>query len=126
MMAIVDTYKSLPNLLIWETVHEPDGNSDPFNAAQNTYDVIYQMDGYHPVSTVLDCENYILLFAVRHGCRYHTFTTRCGSGGHNRQAYRPFFQDAYPLCINATFRRCGTRRVRETLVTADAMTARAA
>ncbi|KIM61882.1 hypothetical protein SCLCIDRAFT_25538 [Scleroderma citrinum Foug A] len=64
MMAIVDTYKSLPNLLIWETVHEPDGNSDPFNAAQNTYDLIYQMDGYHPVSTVLDCENYILLFAA--------------------------------------------------------------
>ena len=59
---IVGTYKSLPNLLIWETAHEPDGNSDPFNAAQNTYDLIYQVDGYNPVSVVLNCENYSILW----------------------------------------------------------------
>ncbi|KAF9238634.1 hypothetical protein BU15DRAFT_88279 [Melanogaster broomeanus] len=52
----VQAYSSLPNLLLWETAHEPDGNSDPFTAARDTYDLIYQMDGYHPVSIVLNCE----------------------------------------------------------------------
>jgi len=52
----VATYSSFPNLLLWETAHEPDGNSDPFNAARDTYDLIYEMDGYHPVSIVLNCQ----------------------------------------------------------------------
>ncbi|KAI6151535.1 hypothetical protein BKA82DRAFT_4100289, partial [Pisolithus tinctorius] len=43
---LVNTYKSLPNLLTWETAHEPDGNSDPL------------MDGYHPIGIVLNCEDY--------------------------------------------------------------------
>ena len=54
----VNTYASIPNLLNWETAHEPDGNSDPHNATQQTYDLIYQMDGYHPISIVLNCEDY--------------------------------------------------------------------
>jgi hypothetical protein len=54
----VNTYASIPNLLNWETAHEPDGNSDPQNAAQATYDLIYQLDGYHPVSIVLNCQDY--------------------------------------------------------------------
>jgi len=54
--AQVATYSSLPNLLLWKTAHEPDGNSDPFNAAHDTYDLIYEMDGYHPVSIVLNCQ----------------------------------------------------------------------
>lgn len=52
----VEAYSSLPNLLLWETAHEPDGNSDPFGAARSTYDLIYQMDGYHPISIVLNCQ----------------------------------------------------------------------
>jgi hypothetical protein len=44
--------------LNWETAHEPDGNSDPLGAAQSTYDLIYELDGYHPVSIVLNCEDY--------------------------------------------------------------------
>ena len=52
----IEAYKSLPNLLLWETAHEPDGNSDPLDAALNAYDLIYQMDGYHPVSIVLNCQ----------------------------------------------------------------------
>jgi len=52
----VATYSSLPNLLLWETAHEPDGNSDPFNAARDAYDLIYGRDGYHPVSIVLNCQ----------------------------------------------------------------------
>ena len=52
----VQAYSSLPNLLLWETAHEPDGNSDPLGAARSTYDLIYEMDGYHPVSIVLNCQ----------------------------------------------------------------------
>ena len=52
----VDAYSSLPNLLLWETAHEPDGNSDPLGAARSAYDLIYQMDGYHPISIVLNCQ----------------------------------------------------------------------
>ncbi|KAG1757074.1 hypothetical protein EDB19DRAFT_1932603 [Suillus lakei] len=70
----VNTYASIPNLLNWETAHEPDGNSDPQNAAQATYDLIYQMDGYHPVSIVLNCQDY---------------------------NFSPY--DAYPIGINATW-----------------------
>jgi hypothetical protein len=54
----VNTYASIPNLLNWETAHEPDGNSDPQDAAQATYDLIYEMDGYHPISIVLNCQDY--------------------------------------------------------------------
>ena len=52
----VEAYSSLPNLLLWETAHEPDGNSDPIHAAGNAYDVIYEKDGYHPVAIVLNCQ----------------------------------------------------------------------
>ncbi|KAG1894306.1 uncharacterized protein F5891DRAFT_1256151 [Suillus fuscotomentosus] len=52
------TYASIPNLLNWETAHEPNGNSDPLDAAQSTCDLIYKLDGYHPVSTVLNCQDY--------------------------------------------------------------------
>jgi hypothetical protein len=52
---LVETYSSLPNLLLWETAHEPDGNEDPVDAARTAYDLIYQLDGYHPVSIVLNC-----------------------------------------------------------------------
>jgi hypothetical protein len=55
---LVETYSSLPNLLLWETAHEPDGNEDPVDAARTAYDLIYQLDGYHPVSIVLNCHDY--------------------------------------------------------------------
>jgi len=54
----VNTYASIPNLLNWETAHEPDGNADPHNATLETYDFIYAMDGYHPISIVLNCQDY--------------------------------------------------------------------
>ncbi|KIJ18323.1 hypothetical protein PAXINDRAFT_167512 [Paxillus involutus ATCC 200175] len=76
-------YSSLPNLLLWETAHEPDGNSDPFTAARNTYDLIYQLDGYHPVSIVLNCQDY-------------NFTPYV-------EGADIVLEDAYPLGINATY-----------------------
>ncbi|KAI6147833.1 hypothetical protein BKA82DRAFT_504340 [Pisolithus tinctorius] len=81
--SMVNTYKSLPNLLTWETAHEPDGNSDPLNAAKQAYDLIYQMDGYHPISIVLNCEDYNFSPYV--------------------EGADIVLEDAYPIGINATY-----------------------
>lgn len=40
------------------TADEPDGWVDPLNGTTNAYDLIYSLDGYHPVSLVLNCQNY--------------------------------------------------------------------
>lgn len=80
---LVNTYKSLPNLLTWETAHEPDGNSDPFDAAKQAYDLIYQLDGYHPVGIVLNCEDY-------------NFTPYV-------EGADIVLEDTYPIGINATY-----------------------
>ncbi|KAH0834098.1 hypothetical protein J3R83DRAFT_11385 [Lanmaoa asiatica] len=79
----VQAYSSLPNLLLWETAHEPDGNSDPLNAARNTYDLIYKQDGYHPVSIVLNCQDYNFAPYV--------------------EGADIVLEDAYPVGINATY-----------------------
>jgi len=54
----VNHIKSRPNLLLWYTADEPDGTSDPLNATTLTQDLINTLDSYHPVSLVLNCENY--------------------------------------------------------------------
>ncbi|KAJ3785302.1 hypothetical protein GGU10DRAFT_355280 [Lentinula aff. detonsa] len=62
----VNHIKSRPNLLLWYTADEPDGTSDPLNATTLTKNLINTLDGgdgqggagYHPVSLVLNCENY--------------------------------------------------------------------
>jgi len=64
--AQVNQVKSRPNLLLWYTGDEPDGTSDPLNATLIASDLITSLDGgdgrggagYHPVSLVLNCENY--------------------------------------------------------------------
>ncbi|KAI9459374.1 hypothetical protein HD554DRAFT_2137182 [Boletus coccyginus] len=54
----VNVIKTRPNLLLWYTGDEPDGTSDPLNATTIAYDLIYSLDGYHPVSLVLNCQDY--------------------------------------------------------------------
>ncbi|OSD00692.1 hypothetical protein PYCCODRAFT_1437014 [Trametes coccinea BRFM310] len=54
----VNRIKNSPALLLWYTGDEPDGTSDPLNATSIAYDLINSLDGYHPVSLVLNCENY--------------------------------------------------------------------
>lgn len=54
----VNRIKNSPALLLWYTGDEPDGTSDPLNATTIAYDLIYSLDGYHPVSLVLNCENF--------------------------------------------------------------------
>lgn len=54
----VNLVKNSPALLLWYTGDEPDGTSDPLNATAHTYDLIYELDGYHPVSLCLNCYDY--------------------------------------------------------------------
>ncbi|KAG7087795.1 hypothetical protein E1B28_013736 [Marasmius oreades] len=62
----VNLIKKRPNLLLWYTADEPDGTSDPLTATLHSKNLINTLDGgdgaggsgYHPVSLVLNCENY--------------------------------------------------------------------
>ncbi|KAH9834490.1 uncharacterized protein C8Q71DRAFT_769168 [Rhodofomes roseus] len=54
----VNMVKNSPALLLWYTGDEPDGTSDPLNATAHAYDLIYELDGYHPVSLCLNCFDY--------------------------------------------------------------------
>jgi hypothetical protein len=54
----VTTYKSRPNLLLWYSADEPDGSEDPLNATSMAYSTITSIDVYHPVSLVLNCQDY--------------------------------------------------------------------
>ncbi|KAI8996265.1 hypothetical protein BD414DRAFT_477309 [Trametes punicea] len=79
----VNRIKNSPALLLWYTGDEPDGTSDPLNATTIAYDLIYSLDGYHPVSLVLNCENY--------------YWTQYTSGADI------VMQDTYMIGINATW-----------------------
>jgi hypothetical protein len=62
----VNHIKARRNLLLWYTADEPDGTADPLNATLLSSNLINSLDGgdgvggagYHPVSLVLNCENY--------------------------------------------------------------------
>ncbi|KAF8154280.1 hypothetical protein B0H34DRAFT_784208 [Crassisporium funariophilum] len=62
----VNHIKSRPNLLLWYTGDEPDGTSDPLDATLKASNLIQSLDGgdgaggagYHPISLVLNCENF--------------------------------------------------------------------
>ena len=79
----VNNIKNSPALLLWYTGDEPDGTSDPLNATTITYDLINSLDGYHPVSLVLNCENY--------------YWPEYSAGADI------IMQDTYPIGINATY-----------------------
>ncbi|KAH9932841.1 hypothetical protein B0H21DRAFT_760442 [Amylocystis lapponica] len=79
----VNRVKNSPALLLWYTGDEPDGTSDPLNATSIAYDLIYKLDGYHPVSLCLNCENY--------------YWNEYSAGADI------VMQDAYPIGNNVTF-----------------------
>ncbi|KAE9399062.1 hypothetical protein BT96DRAFT_939723 [Gymnopus androsaceus JB14] len=62
----VNQIKSRPNLLLWYSADEPGGTSDPLNATSLAQSLITSLDGsdgnggagYHPVSLMLNCENF--------------------------------------------------------------------
>jgi hypothetical protein len=55
----VTAYQTRPNLLLWYSADEPDGSEDPLNATTVAYNTITSIDGYHPVSLVLNCQDYL-------------------------------------------------------------------
>lgn len=54
----VNRLKARPNMLLWYTADEPDGQVDAIDAPKIAYDLIKSLDPYHPVSLCLNCENY--------------------------------------------------------------------
>ncbi len=79
----VQMIQSYKNLLLWYTGDEPDGTSDPLNATKIAYDLIYSLDGYHPVSLVLNCQDYYFTDYI--------------------QGADIVMEDVYPVDVNATF-----------------------
>ena len=78
----VSQIKSRKSLLLWYTADEPDGWGDPWDAPSLAYDKIYDIDGYHPVSLVLNCQDY----------EFEAYTTGTDV----------VMQDVYTIGINAT------------------------
>ncbi|KAG5651908.1 hypothetical protein H0H81_006959 [Sphagnurus paluster] len=87
----VNRIKSRPNLLLWYTADEPDGTTDPLNATSISSNLIKSLDGgdgkggvgYHPVSLVLNCQDYF----------FNEYTRGADI----------VMQDAYTIGNNATF-----------------------
>ena len=79
----VSMWKNRTSLLMWYTGDEPDGTSDPLNATLDTYNQLKSLDPYHPVSLVLNCQDY--------------YYADYASGA------EIIFEDAYPVGINATW-----------------------
>jgi hypothetical protein len=66
----INYIKHRPNLLLWYTADEPDGPFDPLDATLKASNLITSLDGgdgnggagYHPISLVLNCENFYFTF----------------------------------------------------------------
>ncbi|KAL2209673.1 hypothetical protein CC79DRAFT_1271127, partial [Sarocladium strictum] len=54
----VERVKDRSALLTWYTGDEADGTQEPFEDITNAYDQIVALDKYHPVASVLNCQNY--------------------------------------------------------------------
>lgn len=54
----VEMFKNRSTLLMYYTADEPDGWSYPLNSTKLAYDLIKELDPYHPVNLVLNCQNF--------------------------------------------------------------------
>ncbi|KAG8816464.1 hypothetical protein FRC18_000994 [Serendipita sp. 400] len=79
----VERIRARKNILVWYTADEPDGWGDELDAPRRTAEWIEELDGYRPVSLVLNCNNYYL--------SEYTRSTDI------------LFTDVYPIGINATY-----------------------
>lgn len=84
----VNAVKDYSSLLAWYTADEPDGNQDALNGTTLAYETITQIDKYHPIGLVLNCQNYYFE-EYSAGADY-------------------LMEDAYPIGINATWSKWGT------------------
>lgn len=79
----VEMWKNRTTLLMWYTADEPDGWGYALNSTKLAYDQLKELDPYHPVSLVLNCQNF--------------FYEEYASGTDI------VYEDAYPVAINATW-----------------------
>lgn len=94
----VALWKNRTTLLSWYTADEPDGSFHPtrpklvltelgweynLNSTKLAYDQLKELDPYHPVSLVLNCQNFY----------YEEYSAGADI----------VFEDAYPVSINATY-----------------------
>ncbi|KAF5874220.1 putative glycoside hydrolase subgroup catalytic core protein [Botrytis fragariae] len=79
----VALWQNRTTLLSWYTADEPDGWAYPLNSTQLAYSQLKSLDPYHPVSLVLNCQNFY----------YPEYSAGADI----------IFQDAYPVAINATW-----------------------
>ncbi|KAJ8071926.1 hypothetical protein OCU04_002230 [Sclerotinia nivalis] len=79
----VALWQNRTTLLSWYTADEPDGWVYPLNSTQLAYKQLRSLDPYHPVSLVLNCQNFY----------YPEYSAGADI----------IFQDAYPVAINATW-----------------------
>lgn len=79
----VDLWKNRTTLLMWYTADEPDGWEYALNSTKLAYDQLKELDPYHPVSLVLNCQNFY----------YEEYSSGADV----------VFEDAYPVAINATW-----------------------
>lgn len=54
----VDRLRARKSMLLWYTGDEPDGWGDALNSTVLSYQKIQALDPYHPVSLVLNCQNF--------------------------------------------------------------------
>ncbi|KAF7916510.1 hypothetical protein EAE99_009692 [Botrytis elliptica] len=79
----VALWQNRTTLLSWYTADEPDGWAYSLNSTQLAYSQLKSLDPYHPVSLVLNCQNFY----------YPEYSAGADI----------IFQDAYPVAINATW-----------------------
>lgn len=79
----VALWKNRTTLLMWYTGDEPDGWEYPLNSTKLAYDQLKKLDPYHPVSLVLNCQDFY----------YEDYAAGADI----------IYEDAYPVAINATW-----------------------
>ncbi|CAG8948700.1 hypothetical protein HYFRA_00001821 [Hymenoscyphus fraxineus] len=79
----VALWKDRESLLMWYTADEPDGWAYPLNSTLTAFTHLQTLDPYHPVSLVLNCQN------------YHYIPYSSGA--------QIILTDPYPISINATY-----------------------
>lgn len=58
MVEQITTLRTHPSILSWYQSDEPDGKSNPINSTGIAYNLIKELDPYHPISLALNCYDF--------------------------------------------------------------------
>ncbi|KUI62934.1 hypothetical protein VP1G_10057 [Cytospora mali] len=58
MIEQVTTLRTHPSILSWYQSDEPDGKGNPINSTGTAYNIIKELDPYHPISLALNCYDF--------------------------------------------------------------------